>query len=533
MINSGRRGESLEFSLDKEQSFEALGSPLVIKLGYTYHQGDQVEILIKFSTNTDSEATQWCTPEMTAGGKYPFMYTQGEAIHTRTLLPCQDTPAAKVSVKAALKVKKPLVALYAGIQTSIEEDGDSNIFHYEQKIPVATYLMAIAAGAIEGRKISSRTTVYAEKETVDAAAYEFGDTEKFIETAESYLTPYEWGQYNIIVLPPGFPYGGMENPTLTFATPSLIAGDRSLANVIAHEISHSWTGNLVTNRNWQSFWLNEGFTVFVERKIAELIYGDDMRKLSANIGYTDLMTDIQTFGESSNYTSLHPDIQHNDPDDAFSTVPYEKGFNFLYFLESITGKDQFRSILRSYIQKFRLQSIEYTDWQTHFTTQVNGLFDASTAQSILAKVDWDKWINQPGKPIVDNDFTNSYQTEAKARLDDLLNNKLTDDFPSVFKNWHTAVKTVFLNLVQENLGKVTDQTYDYLRDSLNLTSANFNMEIKNVWYQIALNLKKTDVVDHVVEFLGKIGRMKYIRPIYIAFGNLNKKQAYEVFTKYK
>lgn len=245
---------------------------------------------------------------MTLGKEHPFMYTQGEAILGRSLLPCQDTPAAKVSINANLTVKKPLVALYSGIRTGKIENNDTTTYSYRQKIPVPTYLIAIAAGAIESRILNDRTTVYAEKEIVDKSAWEFAETEKFIEAAESYLTPYEWAQYNILVLPPGFPYGGMENPTLTFVTPALIAGDRSLANVIAHEIAHSWTGNLVTNRNWQSFWLNEGFTVFVERKISELIYGEDMSKLGAQVGYTDLANDIKNFGEADSFTSLHPEI---------------------------------------------------------------------------------------------------------------------------------------------------------------------------------------------------------------------------------
>jgi leukotriene-A4 hydrolase len=309
-IVDSKTGNPLQYKLDKDHEIESLGTPLKILLGYTYKPGDRVEILINYTSSPDSLATQWCTKEMTLGKEHPFMYTQGEAILNRSLIPCQDTPAAKVTVSASLKVKKPLVAVYSGIKVREQEDGDSTIYFYEQKIPVASYLIAIAAGVIEGRKLNERTTVYAEKEIVDKAAWEFADTEKFIEAAEAYLTPYEWGQYNILVLPPGFPYGGMENPTLTFVTPALIAGDRSLANVIAHEIAHSWTGNLVTNSNWRSFWLNEGFTVFIERKISQMIYGNEIRKLSSNIGYTDLLDAIKFLGATDSFTSLYPNIEH-------------------------------------------------------------------------------------------------------------------------------------------------------------------------------------------------------------------------------
>lgn len=288
---------------------DSLGTPLVIKSKHGYRSGEFHEILLNYRTTESSLAVQWYSAEMTLGKEHPFMYTQCEAILCRSLLPCQDTPSAKVRVNAALTVKKPLTPLYAGIKYKVIEKDDEVTYYYSQRIPIPTYLIAIAAGAIESRKLSDRINVYGEKEIVDKAVWEFSETEKFIQYAEAYLTTYEWGQYNLLVLPPGFPYGGMENPTLTFVTPSLIAGDRSLANVIAHEIAHSWTGNLVTNKNWQNFWLNEGFTVFTERKIIELIYGEDMSKLQANVGYDSLVDDISKFGEQDSYTSMYPDIK--------------------------------------------------------------------------------------------------------------------------------------------------------------------------------------------------------------------------------
>lgn len=302
-------GDKLEWALDKDQSLESLGTPLIIKLKNAYKSGERHEVLINYQTTENGLAAQWLTKEMTLGKEYPFMYTQCEAILCRSLLPCQDTPFAKVRINAGLTVKKPLTALYAGIRTKVVEKEDEVTYYYVQKIPVPTYLIAIAAGSLESRRLSDRISVYAEREMVDKAAWEFVETEKFIQYAEAYLTTYEWGQYNLLVLPPGFPYGGMENPALTFVTPSLIAGDRSLANVIAHEIAHSWTGNLVTNKNWQNFWLNEGFTVFTERKIVELIYGEEMSKLQANVGYDQLVDDIAKFGEQDSYTSLYPDIK--------------------------------------------------------------------------------------------------------------------------------------------------------------------------------------------------------------------------------
>ena len=213
--------------------------------------------------------------------------------------------------------------------------------------------------------------------------------------------------YNILVLPSGFPYGGMENPCLTFATPSLLAGDRSLAFVIAHEISHSWTGNLVTNKNWENFWLNEGFTVFTQRKISEKIYGVDMANLEASVQYKSLADDINNIGVNNTFTALHPNVGNHDPDDAFSTVPYEKGATFLYYLQSITSEENFQKILQAYIKKFRLTSIDYTDWQDHFEGQVKTLYPEEEASKIISLIDWQKWIFEPGFPPVKFEYSKS------------------------------------------------------------------------------------------------------------------------------
>jgi len=203
--------------------------------------------------------------------------------------------------------------------------------------------------------------------------------------------------------------GGMENPNLTFATPSLLAGDKSLVNVIAHEIAHSWTGNLVTNKNWQNFWLNEGFTVFTERKISQLLNDIDMANLQAAVGYKDLLTDIKKYGDKSNYTSLFPLLGSADPDDAFSTVPYEKGYNFCRYLESLVGEANYQTILKAYITKYRLQSVDYLLWKDMFETQVRVLFpDQGAADAIINAVDWQTWIFGPGLPPVKIEFSKNY-----------------------------------------------------------------------------------------------------------------------------
>ena len=304
------------------------------------------------------------------------MYSQGETILNRDLFPSQDTPSVKAPISVSLTVMKPLLALNSGIYQGNIDNGETITYFYEQKIPIPSYLVAIAAGKIEERILSERTKIYGEIEIVDLAIKEFEDTETFIELIEAYTFPYVWGEYNLLVLPKSFPYGGMENPTLTYVTPSLIAGDKSSETVIAHEICHGWSGNLVTMNNWSDFWLNEGFDVFLQTKILEGFTGDkDLAQLFALSNEQSLFLDIIDFGASKSFSSLHPYLLGRNPDDSFSTIPYIKGFDFLYFLENLVNSqneiDLFRKILREYFSKFKYQSIQYKDFQNFFIDKIN------------------------------------------------------------------------------------------------------------------------------------------------------------------
>ena len=323
-------GDELEYIIDTQYELDGIGVPL--KIYKNYNKDDQIAILIKYSTTKEGMSIDWLEPEQTAGKEYPFMYSQGESILNRELFPTQDTPAVKTPVNVGITVEKPLFALDSGIYQGKIDNGDTVTYFYEQKIPIPSYLVAIAAGSIEERVISDRTKIYGEKGFVDLAAYEFEDTENFIQIAEVYISPYLWGEYNILILPPSCPFGGMENPTLTFITPSLIAGDKSLASIIAHEICHSWSGNLVTMNNWSDFWLNEGFTMFLERKIVESAYGSDMLKLDAMVLYSELSADIISFGESKSFTQLRPYLLGRNPDVAFNKIHHEKGYIVFHLL---------------------------------------------------------------------------------------------------------------------------------------------------------------------------------------------------------
>ena len=531
-------GEELEYVLDNQYELDANGVPL--KIYKEYSKGDNLAIIIYYDTTDGGSAVQFLDKEQTTGKLYPFMFTQCESILTRELLPIQDTPAVKITTSMGLTVPKPLFALDSGIYQSKIDNGNSVTYFYEQKVPIPSYLIALAAGAIEERVISDRSKVYGEKELVDLAAEEFDGIENFIQIAEAYISPYVWGEYNLLVLPSSFPFGGMENPTLTFVTPSLIAGDKSLANVVAHEISHSWSGNLVTMDNWSDFWLNEGFTMFIQRKIMEKTDDLDLAKLDAMVMYNTLVDDIKRFGESKSFSSLRPNLLGRHADDAFSEVPYEKGYNFLFYLEGLVNKqvqdiDLFRKILRQYFSKFEYKSIKYEDFRDFFIETINKELPEDKAKEVLEQIDWVQWIEAPGYPPIKNDFSNKYATEVLDAVDKFYKNQLPDDFKNTFVGWQTLLKQYFLNTIKDTEKELEDGQLKLLSEELNLKEG-YNAEVNFGYFMVVLlHGKELDDVfkTALIAFLGKFGRLKYLRPLYRALYVRDKDTALATFEKWK
>ena len=530
-------GEELEFVIDKQYDLDANGVPL--KIYKEYSKGDNIAILINYDTTDGGSAVQFLDKEQTTGKQYPFMFTQCESILTRELLPIQDTPAVKITTYMGITVPKPLFALDSGIYQSKIDNGNSVTYFYEQKIPIPSYLIALAAGAIEERVISDRSKVYGEKELVDSAAEEFDGIENFIQIAEAYVSPYVWGEYNLLILPSSFPFGGMENPTLTFVTPSLLAGDKSLANVVAHEISHSWSGNLVTMDNWSDFWLNEGFTMFLQRKIMEKTDDIDLAKLDSMVMYNTMVEDIKRFGESKSFSSLRPYLVGRHADDAFSEVPYEKGFNFLYFLETIVNKesdiDLFRKILRQYFAKFAYKSLKTEDFQNFFIETIKAELPEDKANNVLNQINWVQWIDAPGYPPIKNDFSNKYANEVKEAVDQFYNGNLPDNFVDTFKKWHTLLKQYFLNNLKETDKVLGEYQLNKLNNDLNLKEG-YNAEVNFGYYMVILlhaeNLDDT-FKNALDAFLGKFGRLKYLRPLYRSYYVRDKEAALRAFNEWK
>eukprot|EP00095_Tigriopus_kingsejongensis_P012311 maker-scaffold284_size223161-snap-gene-1.19 protein:Tk12311 transcript:maker-scaffold284_size223161-snap-gene-1.19-mRNA-1 annotation:"hypothetical protein BRAFLDRAFT_215361" len=501
-------GETLNFAIG-QKTF--LGSPLTIEL--PTKSDKKLKIIIHYETSPMAGALMWLNPAQTAGKNHPYVFSQCQAIHCRSMVPLQDTPAVKSDYSAEITTPKDLVALMSAIpqgESELIANDTKRKFRFVQKVPVQSYLIALAIGKLESRKIGPRSRVWSEKEFVDKAAYEFAETEEMLKTAEELNGPYVWGIYDILVLPPSFAYGGMENPCLTFATPTILAGDRSLASVITHEIAHSWTGNLVTNKNFEHFWLNEGFTVFAEQKIRGRMFGEAARHFKAIGGWKSLEYAIETLGEDNPLTKLVVDLSKVDPDDAFSTVPYIKGSTFLWYLEDLLGgPTKFEPFLRGYYDQFKYQSIDSQQFKAFLLEYFHD------AKGQTDKIDWKAWFDKPGMPIYKPNFDDSMAKDCTQ-----LKNKWidwNDSTPSPFKAqdleaFSSGQKAEFLaQLLTEKPLSVAK--LEAMEKSYRLSSVH-NSEIRFSWIRLGLLGHWEDAIPSAVQMVTEMGRMKFLRPIY-------------------
>ncbi|XP_065121838.1 leukotriene A-4 hydrolase [Paramisgurnus dabryanus] len=524
-------GQAATFALGAQHKFK--GSPLEITLPLELSRGQHVIIEIDFETSPGATALQWLTPEQTAGKKHPYLFSQCQAIHCRTMVPCQDTPSVKHTYYAQVSVPKELVALMSALHDGQEADpNDSSriIYRFRQPVPMPSYLIAIVVGALESREIGPRSKVWSEKEFVDLAAFEFSETEIMLKTAESLAGPYVWGRYDILVLPPSFPYGGMENPCLTFVTPTVLAGDRSLAGVIAHEISHSWTGNLVTNRTWEHFWLNEGHTVYLERMIARSMENEQLRQFKGIGGWKELQEAVKQFGANNVLTNLVPNLDEVDTDEAFSSVPYEKGFALLYHLEELLGGPEvFMGFVKSYIQLFAYSSVTTEEWKDYLFTYFKDKVD------ILNKVDWNAWMHTPGIPPVKPQYDTTMadtctalsQRWVKAKEEDLASFTEAD----VKKlNSHQLIEFMALLLQEEALPLTHVKK---MQDVYQLNSVK-NAEVRCRWLRVCVKAKWEEAVPLALKMATDQGRMKFTRPLFKEVYNFPKysEEAVKVFKEH-
>ncbi|KAG0082091.1 Leukotriene A-4 hydrolase [Linnemannia elongata] len=505
-------GAPLKYTLaDRHEKY---GSALTIELGKTLAKGDKAKVIISYATTEECTACQWLEPSQTVGKKHPYLFTQCQAIHARSMVPCQDSPSIKLTYSA--NINAPLRAVMSAVPTGEEKQANgTTTYKFHQKTRMPSYLIALAVGNLEGREIGPRSTVWTEPEVIEAAAWEFVDTESFIRTGEELLTPYDWGRYDLLVLPASFTYGGMENPCLTFVTPSLLAGDRSLVDVVAHEIAHSWMGNLVTTENWEHFWLNEGFTVFVERKILGRMQGKEHAEFSAIIGHKAMVESVEIYGKDHPFTALRPCLRGEDPDDAFSSIPYEKGFNLLYYLEKhLGGPEVFEPYVRAHVQQFAGRSINTDDWKAFLYSFMEKNFGQEKVD-LLNKVDWEAWLAGTGMPPVDNKFDDTLAKACNCLCKKWDHSrtveKPTEFSPKDLEEFSPTQKVVFLERVSE-LDSLPHSHLELMDQTYGLTQVR-NAEIKFRWHMICLKANYEKMYPEVAEFASTMGRMKFCRSL--------------------
>ena len=509
---TNKTGNSLEYKFGNKD--ESLGEPLIIT--YQYIQDTNFTINIKYSTTTEGESAFFLTKEQTIGKTHPYFFTMSEMIMGRQLLPSQDTPAVKFPFYLGISVKKELRGMISGtFQKEVEEQNGLKTYYYSQKIPVPNYLIALAAGNIQGRNISDNINVYSEPEFLDEVYKELEDLPTILNYSESYMGKYEWGKYNVLVLPRSFPFSGMENPCLSFCSPCLINGDKSLVDIVFHELIHSWSGNLVTNENWRDFWLNEGITMFLQRKIVGMWKDEDYAKMDGILGTFYIEDFLKDDGENSTYSALRPNLTGVNPDDHYSDIPYEKGYNFIYYIESLIGKVKMENFFKDYFQHFKYQSIDFYDFKNYFL-EFCGKNNLTNQTSVI---NWDAWIFKPGRCPIENNLTNKYQKEVDQALEKFKKGELNDTLITTINNWHHTSKTVFMNKLENGDKLLTDQQHDFLTNKLKFYE---NQDFLVTTNYLRLILSQTDKfyaheMDCLINYLSNNGASDYMVGIYKLF----------------
>jgi len=542
-------GESLDYT--QPVCHHKLGTALHVPLpaAATQRAGESVHVRIYYSTTPRSAGVQWLKADQTGGKRHPFVFTQGEAILARSLLPCQDTPAVKAPYSLRITVPSPLVAVASGVQVGeveFEEDGELS-YTYRSAQPIPAYLIAIGIGQLAKARIGTRSHVWAERYHIDACRHEFeADTDAYIAAAEKICgVKYDWGTYDILVLPGSFPYGGMENPNLTFLNTSIVAGDRSLTNVVAHEITHSWAGNYVTNARWDQFWLNEGFTVYIERLIlGQVAQSEAVRHFEMMIGYNDLVRTVADIGPTHSFSSLTPELISMDPDDAFSKIPYEKGSLFLFYLELVVGgKDAMMAWLGTYFTRFRARSVTVEEMKEHFL----GFFRAGThavEQKKMDAIDWNTWLLAPGMPAfnpmphLDRSLATACDALAAKWLSKEsaatgLTDAKTQDFTQTLRN--TKQRVFFLDALLSHVeahGAFSTAFLNRLNDVYRLAECR-NAEILVRWFLLCIKSSYRAVLPSVSDFLSCNGRGLYVKPLYKALKALDLAVANQIYNRHR
>jgi aminopeptidase N len=480
-------GKPTIFEIGEEREF--LGSPLSVEIDSTTKQ-----VTIDYSTPAGAEALLWVE------GEKPFLFTQSQAILARTWLPCQDSPGLRITYDAKVTVPKDLMALMSAENpTTLSKDG---VYSFKMEQPIPTYLMALAVGDIRFKAIGDRTGVYAIPSVIDAAAYEFEDMQKMLLAAENLYGEYVWGRYDVLVLPAAFPFGGMENPRITFATPTIIAGDKSLVSLIAHELAHSWSGNLVTNSTWNDFWLNEGFTVYFEERIMEAVYGREYSEMLAQLSRKELDATIAEIGAvNQKDTWLKLELEGRNPDDAMTDIAYNKGYFFLRLCEETIGREKWDVFLKKYFTEHAFQVMDTEQFLEYFKKNL-------ASENIEQKININDWVYAPGIPANIPLVKSDKMEKVKATAVDWSSRKKKTSQVS-WSEWSYQEKVYFLNEIEvENIDRMSE-----LDKAFSISNTN-NNEVLFSWLMRAVKIKYTASYPRLEEFLTTVGRRKFVAPLY-------------------
>ncbi|MFT5183381.1 MAG: leukotriene-A4 hydrolase [Flavobacteriales bacterium] len=501
-------GELTEFHIGTEKKY--LGRPLEIPI-----KSDSKKVTIMYETSKGAEALLW------VDGDEPFLFTQSQAILARTWIPCQDSPGVRYSYNARVKVPSDLMALMSA--ENPQEKNATGEYTFKMEQPIPSYLMALAVGNVEFRAIGDQSGVYAIPSLIEAAEYEFQEMDDMLLAAEELYGKYVWGRYDLLILPPAFPFGGMENPRLTFATPTIIAGDRSLVALVAHELAHSWSGNLVTNSTWDDFWLNEGFTVYFEQRIMEAVYGREHAEMLAKLTKQELIADeedIRVTQNMPNDTKLKLDLSGRNPDDGLTAIPYNKGYFFLRLMEETVGRDKFDAFLKAYFTEHSFQVMD-TD---NFLAYLN---DRLLTDEDRAAIDIDAWVFGIGIP----DNIPTVESDRLERVDSVLTewvagNMLIENID--MNSWVYQEKYRFISEIPES---ITAEQMAELDAAFGILETG-NNEVLFAWLEKSIRKNYEAAYPRVESFLVSVGRRKFLTPLYRAMKETDQMDmAIDIYTK--
>lgn len=485
-------GSPLEHSLGEVGAF---GTPLQVVL-----PRDADSVLIRYATGPSPRALQFLSPRQTQGGRHPFLFTQGQAILTRSWIPIQDSPGIRFTYTAQVRVPSELMAVMSA--SNPQQRSTDGRYQFRMDQPIPAYLMALAVGDIAYRSVGPRTGVYAEPALLEKAAWEFADMETMVTAAEELYGPYRWERYDVLVLPPSFPFGGMENPRLTFATPTILAGDRSLTALIAHELAHSWSGNLVTNATWNDFWLNEGFTVYFEKRICEKVYGPEYAAMLDLLGYQDMLhtvAKLKAEGKEAD-TSLRIDLSGRDPDDGVTDIAYEKGYAFLRRIEEEVGRDRFDAFLRDYFDRFAFQSMTTDGFLDHLRSTL--------LDPLGVKLDVAAWVDGTGVPADVVVPKSDRFVKVEMQIERWKQGTPARDLETA--GWTTFEWMHFVRHLPEPIDPARMTELD---DAFSFTTSG-NSEILAAWLQLCVRQDHAPSYEALDHFLTHVGRRKFVLPLY-------------------